>query len=282
MPIPVASTSGATVTSINPGPFSESELSSGAASTAGEIENGNGSMLVKGDDMGDPNTIVISREDDDTISSPVVQRIPRAQEEIQADSQRLRDQLRKTLSQGQGEFVSVLVYVNIIHKSNALWIGSTRSKKQRALPNARELIFDDQFVEPERQFFVLTHAGKPVFTSMKDEDESDDVSNMVGVMHALISVFADEQDKLRCEISLPVVLFCISFIYSCINAPPRRITFVLRSPLYYVCVSSILEPESVVCIPPECAIQSLTRLSGSNILGPSAFAAPLGAEFDAA
>jgi disulfide oxidoreductase YuzD len=81
---------------------------------------------------------------------------------------------------------------------------------------------------------------------------------MVGVMHALISVFADEQDKLRCEFSLPVVLFCISSIYSCINAPPRRITFVLRSPLYYVCVSSILEPESVVCIPPECALYSLS------------------------
>jgi hypothetical protein len=88
-------------------------------------------MLVKGDDTGDADTVVISGGEEDTISSPVVQRIPRAQEEIQADSQRLRDQLRKTLSQGQGEFVSVLVYVYIMHKLNAVWIGSTRSKKQR-------------------------------------------------------------------------------------------------------------------------------------------------------
>lgn len=53
---------------------------------------------------------------------------------------------------------------------------------------------------------MLTHAGKPVFTSVKGDDESDEVSNMVGVMHALISVFADEQDKLRCEYNLPVVV----------------------------------------------------------------------------
>jgi len=192
MPIPVASTPGATVAPANPGSFSESELpSSSAASVAGEIENGNSFMLVKGDDG----------EEEGSILSPVVQRIPRAQEEIQADSQRLRDQLRKSLSQGQGEFVSGLVYVYIMHKLNAVWTGSTRAKKQREPFDVRELKFDDQFIEPERQFFVLTHAGKPVFTSVKGDDESDAVSNTVGVMHALISVFADEQDKLRCELS---------------------------------------------------------------------------------
>ena len=151
---------------------------------------------------------------------------------------------------------------------------------QREPIDVRELKFDDQFVEPERQFFVLTHAGKPVFTSMNEDNESDEVSNMVGVMHALISVFADEQDKLRCEVTPHVMMFYISCIYSCINAPPRRITFVLRSPLYYVCVSSILEPESVVWTPPRCSLQSLTRPSGSNILRPPSFATPLGAKFD--
>ena len=120
MPIPVASTSSATVTSANLNSFSESELSSSAASVAGDIENPNGSVLVKGDDMGDADTVVTSGGEEDTISSPVIQRIPRAQEEIQADSQRLRDQLRKSLNQGQGEFVSVLVHVYIIHKLNPI------------------------------------------------------------------------------------------------------------------------------------------------------------------
>lgn len=48
-------------------------------------------------------------------------------------------------------------------------------------------------------------------------------------MQALISVFIDDRDKLRC-----------------INAGRTRITFLLRAPLYYACVSSWGEPESVV------------------------------------
>ena len=48
-------------------------------------------------------------------------------------------------------------------------------------------------------------------------------------MQALISVFIDDRDKIRC-----------------INAGRTRITFLLRAPLYYACVSSWGEPESVV------------------------------------
>ena len=48
-------------------------------------------------------------------------------------------------------------------------------------------------------------------------------------MQALISVFLADGDKLRC-----------------INAGRTRITFLLRPPLYHVCVSSWGEPESVV------------------------------------
>ncbi|EGO23921.1 hypothetical protein SERLADRAFT_470414 [Serpula lacrymans var. lacrymans S7.9] len=50
----------------------------------------------------------------------------------------------------------------------------------------------------------------------------------MGIIQALISVFLDDSDKLRC-----------------INAGKLRITFLLRSPLYYVCASSWGEPESV-------------------------------------
>lgn len=48
-------------------------------------------------------------------------------------------------------------------------------------------------------------------------------------MQALISIFIDDGDKLRC-----------------INAGQSKITFLLRPPLYYVCVSAWGEPESVV------------------------------------
>lgn len=52
---------------------------------------------------------------------------------------------------------------------------------------------------------------------------------MMGITQAIISVFLDDEDKIRC-----------------INAGKTRITFLLRPPLYYVCASSWGEPESVV------------------------------------
>ncbi|TCD70523.1 Vacuolar fusion protein mon1 [Steccherinum ochraceum] len=80
---------------------------------------------------------------------------------------------------------------------------------------------------PPRQYFVLTDAGKPVFISQADE-ESEAFTSMMGLMQALVSVFIDDRDKIRC-----------------INAGKMRITFLLRPPLYYACVSSWGEPESV-------------------------------------
>lgn len=80
-----------------------------------------------------------------------------------------------------------------------------------------------------RQYFVLTDAGKPVFASSPLADSQDALSSTAGLMQALISVFLDDGDKLRC-----------------INAGRTRISFLLRSPLYYVCVSAWGEPESVV------------------------------------
>ncbi|EJC99059.1 DUF254-domain-containing protein, partial [Fomitiporia mediterranea MF3/22] len=83
---------------------------------------------------------------------------------------------------------------------------------------------------PPRQYFVLTDAGKPVFVSEGSPlaADQDALASTIGLMQALISVFLDDGDKLRC-----------------INAGRMRISFLLRSPLYYCCVSSWGEPESV-------------------------------------
>lgn len=56
-----------------------------------------------------------------------------------------------------------------------------------------------------------------------------ELSSTMGIIQALVSVFIDDGDKLRC-----------------INAGPLRITFLLRSPIYYVCASTWGEPDSVV------------------------------------
>ncbi|RDB17851.1 Vacuolar fusion protein MON1 [Hypsizygus marmoreus] len=118
----------------------------------------------------------------------------------------LRDQLRKTLS----------------HKTSRSDTAVARSHLKREVD---ELPFEAVSRYPPRQYFVLTDAGKPVFTSQPD---GDNVAATIGVMQALISVFLDDNDKLRC-----------------INAGRTRITFILRSPLYYACASSWGEPESV-------------------------------------
>ncbi|KAL6303478.1 trafficking protein Mon1-domain-containing protein [Sparassis latifolia] len=83
-------------------------------------------------------------------------------------------------------------------------------------------------IYPPRQYFVLTDAGKPVFISRREDDDSESFTSTIGIMQALVSVFVDDGDKIRC-----------------INAGNTRITFLLRPPLYYVCVSSWGEPESV-------------------------------------
>ncbi|KAF9221613.1 DUF254-domain-containing protein [Gyrodon lividus] len=79
-----------------------------------------------------------------------------------------------------------------------------------------------------REYFVLTDAGKPVFASRSGPEDSEALSSTMGIVQALVSVFIDDGDRLRC-----------------INAGRLRITFLLRSPLYYVCASTWGEPESV-------------------------------------
>ena len=73
---------------------------------------------------------------------------------------------------------------------------------------------------------ILCHVSRP------GGDDSDDLSSTMGITQAIISVFLDDDDKIRC-----------------INSGNTRINFLLRPPLYYVCVSSWGEPESVVSKP---------------------------------
>ncbi|SCV72231.1 BQ2448_4925 [Microbotryum intermedium] len=77
-----------------------------------------------------------------------------------------------------------------------------------------------------RRYFILSSAGKLIFTTESDEEEA---TGYVGVMQAIISIFADEGDKLRY-----------------VDAGKMKIAFVLKAPLYLVCVSDWGEPESVL------------------------------------
>ncbi|KAH7341019.1 trafficking protein Mon1-domain-containing protein [Rhizoctonia solani] len=81
------------------------------------------------------------------------------------------------------------------------------------------------------------------------ESREEDVSSAMGLLQALVSVFADDGDRIRC-----------------INAGRTRITFVLRAPLYYACVSSWGEPESVIRLHLDYLhLQILTTLTGTQL-----------------
>ncbi|KAG9122804.1 Vacuolar fusion protein mon1 [Ceratobasidium sp. 392] len=95
-------------------------------------------------------------------------------------------------------------------------------------------------------------ASTPPATQAVDvisESREEDVSSAMGLLQALVSVFADDGDRIRC-----------------INAGRTRITFVLRAPLYYACVSSWGEPESVIRLHLDYLhLQILTVLTGTQL-----------------
>lgn len=75
-----------------------------------------------------------------------------------------------------------------------LFTAQTREREPNQ-PAIRIPHYEDIAPATERQFFALTYAGKPVFTS--HNMDSEETTNIIGVMHALISVFEDDQDKIR-------------------------------------------------------------------------------------
>ena len=77
---------------------------------------------------------------------------------------------------------------------------------------------------------------------------SDSITSMFGVIQTLVSIFLDDGDKLRC-----------------INAGGTRIVFLLRPPLYYVCVSSWGEPESVVSFHMDIVMLVYTNGGGARL-----------------
>ncbi|PFH53895.1 hypothetical protein AMATHDRAFT_186512 [Amanita thiersii Skay4041] len=183
---------------MTPSTSSQEPVGSSASSVL-EIDINEGILIQDADQKDD--TV---ESDDVTVTGHVEQ--PNSSEE---NKRTLRDQLRKTLSQSKP-----------VHSA-------TRSRRDITL-NEQDIIASKVAGYEPRSYFVLTDAGKPVFFSRTAEDDVDNTTSMIGVMQALISVFLDDNDKLRC-----------------INAGRTRINFLLRPPLYYVCISSWGEPESV-------------------------------------
>ncbi|KZO97161.1 DUF254-domain-containing protein [Calocera viscosa TUFC12733] len=132
----------------------------------------------------------------------------------------LREQLRRTLSHRSGGSTRSSPHGRRTHLAEEQLPLSSASDYPPLTP------FEAGRYE-DRKYYVLTNAGKPVFMSQKEGSE-EEAMNAMGIMQALISVFAEDGDKVRY-----------------ITAGSTRITFLLRPPLYYVCVSSWGEPGSI-------------------------------------
>ncbi|BEJ08510.1 hypothetical protein CcaverHIS641_0506040 [Cutaneotrichosporon cavernicola] len=78
-----------------------------------------------------------------------------------------------------------------------------------------------------RRYYVLTNAGKPVFSIGHTDDDT--LTNLMGVVQALVSIFAEDDDKLRSVVR-----------------GRTRIAFLIKPEMYLFAVSDWGEPEHVL------------------------------------
>ncbi|EGG01936.1 uncharacterized protein MELLADRAFT_38883 [Melampsora larici-populina 98AG31] len=82
-----------------------------------------------------------------------------------------------------------------------------------------------------RKYYILTSAGKPVWSTEEDCDDKEggDTTGLMGLMQAVISIFEDDGDELRY-----------------IDSGSVKIAVMLKAPLYLLVVSNWGEPESTL------------------------------------
>ena len=102
-------------------------------------------------------------------------------------------------------------------------VAAGRRLEELALERARRRYDAEDFTSPrwslhKKHVFVLSSAGKPIFSRYGDESK---LAPQMGLLQALISFVHDRGDAIRY-----------------IRAGPVNIVFVLRGPLYLVAVSS--------------------------------------------
>ena len=84
----------------------------------------------------------------------------------------------------------------------------------------------DKWKQHKRHFFILSDAGKPIFSRYGDEDT---LAPFMGVVSAVISFVKDDQDQIRRVV-----------------AGDHTIVFLMKGALYMVCASRMGEDEEVI------------------------------------
>ncbi|RCH84542.1 Vacuolar fusion protein mon1b [Rhizopus azygosporus] len=102
--------------------------------------------------------------------------------------------------------------------------GFNKVKRQGSRSSIEEQPESNSWLQHRKHFFILSNSGKPVWTRYGDESR---LSSLMGVVQAIISFFQDSDDTIKT-----------------IHAGEHSFVFLLKEPLYYVCVSRTGESDS--------------------------------------
>jgi hypothetical protein len=100
------------------------------------------------------------------------------------------------------------------------------SMVQRIARHRAEDPNSDKWKQHKRHFFILSDAGKPIFSRYGDEDT---LAPFMGVVSAVISFVKDDQDQIRRVV-----------------AGDHNIVFLMKGALYMVCATRMGEDEEVI------------------------------------
>ena len=107
------------------------------------------------------------------------------------------------------------------------WKSSNQNNSVKEMMDDVELCDRDTGWEfKKKHIFILSSSGKPIFSKYGDEQE---LVTTFGLLQAIMSIVIDSGDSLKC-----------------IMAGKRKIMFLVRKSLYFVCMSSSNEPEVVL------------------------------------
>ncbi|KAK9767833.1 Vacuolar fusion protein mon1, variant 3 [Basidiobolus ranarum] len=102
--------------------------------------------------------------------------------------------------------------------------GCSKKQSKYRKSYAEEDPYSPNWAGHEKHFFILSSAGKPIYSRFGDESK---LSSYMGVIQAIVSFFADTGDSIKS-----------------ISAGEHKFVFLLRSPLYLLAVAKTGEPES--------------------------------------
>ena len=161
-------------------------------------------------------SIIGSRADDDDLSAPAMTEETLEGEESEDDA----------ALEAAGSADSDYRIGTVSERPPQADVHEADSLVQRIARHRGEDPNSDKWKQHKRHFFILSDAGKPIFSRYGDEDT---LAPFMGVVSAVISFVKDDQDQIRRVV-----------------AGDHTIVFLMKGALYMVCATRMGEDEEVI------------------------------------